>query len=100
MSVVDSSKFNIYFQFKKQKNNLIKPLKNKFTYKRRQDIKKTHVLEGSIYISNVKDLLKNHGFISNKTYGYELPKWKSIEIDHQYDLMITRFLYKINKSEI
>ena len=100
VSVVDSSKFSIDFQFKKQKNNLIKPLQKKNVHRRRQDVEKTLVLEGSIYISNVRDFLKNRGFISNKTYGYELPKWKSIEIDDQYDLMLARLLYKIKKNEI
>ena len=99
-SVVDSSKFSIDFQFKKQKNNLIKPLQKKNVHRRRQDVEKTLVLEGSIYISNVRNFLKNHGFISNKTYGYELPKWKSIEIDDQHDLMLARLLYKIKKNEI
>ena len=100
VSVVDSSKFSIDFQFKKQKNNLIKPLQKKNVHRRRQDVEKTLVLEGSIYISNVRDFLKNRGFISNKTYGYELPKWKSIEIDDQHDLMLARLLYKIKKNEI
>ena len=100
VSVVDSSKFSIDFQFKKQKNNLIKPLQMKNVHRRRQDVEKTLVLEGSIYISNVRDFLKNRGFISNKTYGYELPKWKSIEIDDQHDLMLARLLYKIKKNEI
>ena len=68
VSVVDSSKFSINFQFKKSKNNMIKPLKSKNIHKRRQDVEKTHVLEGSIYISYVKDFLKNRGFVSNKTY--------------------------------
>tara|TARA_B100001175_G_scaffold317437_1_gene334363 strand:- start:13587 stop:14288 length:702 start_codon:yes stop_codon:yes gene_type:complete len=97
VSVVESSKFSIDFQLKKLKNNKLKALKNKNIHKRRQEVNKTHVLDGSIYISLVKDFLKNHGFMSNKTYGYELPKWKSIEIDDEYDLMLSRMIYKLKR---
>jgi CMP-N,N'-diacetyllegionaminic acid synthase len=97
VSVTESSKFSIDFQFKKLKNNKIQALKRQNNHKRRQDVSKTHFLDGSIYISFVDDLLKNQGFISNKTYGYELPKWKSIEIDDEYDLMLSRMIYKLKR---
>ena len=97
VSILETSKYSIDFQFKKFKNNKIKALNTKNIHKRRQDVKKTYILDGSIYISSVNDFLKNRGFLSNKTFGYELAKWKSIEIDDEYDLMLSRMIYKLKK---
>lgn len=97
VSILECSKYSINFQFKKFKNNKIKALSTKNIHKRRQDVTKTHILDGSVYISFVSDFLKNRGFLSDKTYGYELPKWKSIEIDDEYDLMLSRMIYKLKK---
>ena len=97
VSILETSKYSIDFQFKKFKNNEIKALSAKNIHKRRQDVKKTHILDGSIYISLVSNFLKNRGFLSNKTYGYEIAKWKSIEIDDEYDLMLSRMIYKLKK---
>ncbi len=99
LSVTDASKFNILFQFKKF-GNQIKPLIKGKNNQRRQEIQKTYVLDGSIYISKISDFIKNRGFVSKKTIGIELPKWKSIEIDDKNDLMISRMIYKINENEI
>ena len=41
----------------------------------------TYFIEGTIYISKVNSILKQRTFCHNKTIGYEVPKWKSIEID-------------------
>ena len=97
VSIFEASKYSIDFQFKKLKNNKIKAFNTKNVHKRRQDVKKTHILDGSIYISFVNDFIKNRGFLSNKTYGYELSKWKSIEIDDEHDLILSRMIYKLKK---
>ena len=55
--------------------------KSKKKYLRRQDIKPVYFIDGTIYISKINTFLKKRTFCHNKTIGYELPKWKSIEID-------------------
>ena len=67
---------------------------------KRQDVKKSYALDGSLYISKIKHLIKNKGFISDKTCGLEFPKWKTIEIDDKNDLLLSRMTYKIKKYEI
>ena len=97
VSILETSKYSIDFQFEKLKSNKLKALNTKNVHKRRQDVKKTHILDGSIYISYVNNFIKNRGFLSNKTYGYELSKWKSIEIDDEYDLILSRMIYKLKR---
>lgn len=90
VSVAKASKF--YSEsFFKIKNNMIKmQKKNVDPHKRRQKFNE-YYMDGSLYISKVKDYLKNKGFISKKTYGYIVKdKIKNIEIDDIYDLKIIK----------
>ena len=49
-------------------------------------------MDGSIYISKVKNYIKNKSFISNKTFSYIIKdKIKNIEIDNQNDLDYLKF---------
>ena len=52
---------------------------------RRQDIKANYFLDGSIYISDIKILLAKRTFVHDQTIVNLLPKWKTIEIDDEYD---------------
>ena len=49
--------------------------------KRRQDIKDTFLPNGAIYISEVKNFLKEKTFFSNCTSAYIMPEKTSIDID-------------------
>ncbi len=76
------------FMFKKVKNNRIKTWEGRrFKQLRRQDIDKAYFLEGSIYISEVKKFLAERSFIHNDTSLFEVPKWKSIEVDDIIDFI-------------
>ena len=100
VSVMDSSKYNINFQFK-ELNNILKPFIKKGVSKRRQQIKKTYCLDGSLYISYIKEFLKNKNFISKKTMGYKIkPIWKNFEIDNKDDLNIIRLITRLKYVEI
>lgn len=63
---------------------------------RRQDIKDVYFFEGSIYISETATLLRKNSFYHAGTLGYELPKWKSIEIDDLDDFIMAEALF-VNK---
>ena len=54
----------------------------------------TYFIEGTIYISKVNSILKQRTFCHNKTIGYEVPKWKSIEIDDNFDWMVVDTIFK------
>ena len=55
-------------------------------------------LEGTIYISKTSILLKKRTFCHSNTVGYEVPKWKSLEIDDKIDLEIGQSILKQRKQ--
>ena len=61
---------------------------------RRQDIEPLYYLEGSIYISFVHILRERRSFYHEDTVGYEVPKWKSLEIDDLDDFIMIEALLK------
>ena len=82
----------------KNKDNLVPFLKkNRSSDIRRQDIEPLYFLEGSIYISKIKSLMKYKTFYHKKTKAYVLPKWKSLEIDDNEDLNIAELYIKKKK---
>ena len=84
------------FLYSFKNKDYLKPyLKNsKKLYVRRQDIKPLYYLEGSIYISKISTLLKEKTFYHNKTCGFKLEKWKSLEIDDIDDFNLAKFYTK------
>ena len=59
---------------------------------RRQDVEDVYFIEGSIYISETSKLLERKTFYHEKTIGYILPKWKSLEIDDEVDFIMVEAL--------
>ena len=62
--------------------------------KRRQDLEDLYFYEGSFYITKIDSLKRNNGFYHDKTLGFVIPKWKSIEIDDLYDFIMCEALMK------
>lgn len=60
--------------------------------KRRQDIEPLFFLEGSLYIASAPALRAAGGFYHERTLGYEVPRWKSIEIDELVDFVFVEAL--------
>jgi len=88
------------YLYKKTKTEKIKPFKTyKKKYIRRQDIEPVYFMEGTIYISKVSTLLKKKTFCHKNTLMYEVPKWKSLEIDDSLDLILVRAIIQ-NKQKI
>ena len=52
----------------------------------RQNLQKTVVLNGSIYVLNTEFLKKNKTYFGKLTFGYLMPAFKSIDIDTEDDL--------------
>ncbi len=61
---------------------------------RRQDIDDVYFFEGSIYISKVDVLLDKKTFYHAGTIGYEVPKYKSLEIDDMDDFVMVESIMK------
>jgi N-acylneuraminate cytidylyltransferase/CMP-N,N'-diacetyllegionaminic acid synthase len=65
---------------------------------RRQDIADVFFFEGSVYISETEALIRHKTFYHTQTVGYEVPKWKSFEIDDLEDFVVIEAL--MNFKEI
>ena len=65
---------------------------------RRQDTEPLYYLEGSIYISFVRILRERRSFYHEDTVGYEVPKWKSLEIDDLDDFIMIEALLKYKRQ--
>lgn len=67
---------------------------------RRQDISDVYFFEGSVYVSKVDALLENKTFYHGATLGYEVPKWKSPEIDDIDDFIMVEALMQYKKGRL
>ena len=65
---------------------------------RRQDISDVYFFEGTIYISDSAFLLTSQTFYHNKTLGYEVPKWKALEIDDIDDFIMVEAIMVSRRS--
>lgn len=89
VSICDVSTCHPNFMYSLNKNKIKKAFNSdNFKSKPRQYLSKYYFLEGSLYFSSIKFFKKNKSFISQKTGGYILPKWKSLEIDEPIDIVI------------
>lgn len=59
-------------------SNIVTP---KEEYSRRQNLPKSYLLNGSIYIAKTDWLLKTKSFVSSETVGYVMPAERSLDID-------------------
>lgn len=59
---------------------------NKYPFMRRQDLPKTYMSNGAIYIIKVDEFLRNNSFFTNKTILYPMDEIKSLDIDTKEDL--------------
>lgn len=77
------------YSVKKSHNDIIKPAfaKNFSSLRRRQEIETLFFLEGTLYLSSVSALKDEKSFYHSRTMGYEVPRWKSLEIDEIVDFI-------------
>lgn len=86
---------NPAFLVLKNEKNFISGYENKeMKVLRRQDIKDVYFFEGTIYISKTNILLDKKKFYHENTIGYEVPKYKSLEIDDIEDFIMVEAIMK------
>jgi CMP-N-acetylneuraminic acid synthetase len=66
---------------------------------RRQDMKQSYVLNGAIYISDSHSIIQNKSFINDDTYGFEMPRQRSVDIDDDLDWKIAEFFSGASKCD-
>ncbi|NUW28480.1 acylneuraminate cytidylyltransferase family protein [Arcobacter butzleri] len=73
--------------FKNNENGYLEGIaNNKYPFMRRQDLPKTFMPNGAIYIVSVKDFLKKKRLFTDKTISFEMSEEKSFDIDTKEDL--------------
>ena len=80
---------------KSMKNFLSKEILNL----RSQDLPTYYRLNGAIYISEVKYLVKEKGFLGDKTKAYIMPIERSIDIDTKIDLELCKIILNENSKD-
>ena len=91
VSVTKSAKsINLFFKLDDEKKLL--PLGNTYDIKPRQLYSKNYILNGSMYLSSSKSILKNSSLITSKTVAYEMPDYLSIDIDTPFDWEVAEYV--------
>ena len=92
---------NPAFLVKKNGENFLVGYENKnMKVLRRQDINDVYFFEGSIYVSHIETLLTKKTFYHERTLGYEVPKWKALEVDDLDDFVMIEALMKHRGSNV
>ena len=74
-------------------------LSKEFLNLRSQDLHKYYRLNGAVYISEVKYLVKEKGFLGDQTKAYIMPIERSIDIDTKIDLELCKILLNENNKD-
>jgi CMP-N,N'-diacetyllegionaminic acid synthase len=61
---------------------------------RRQEVEPLYFLEGTVYVSYIDVLREFRTYYHANTIAYEVPKWKSLEIDDLHDFFMVEALLK------
>lgn len=86
---------NPAFLINKDKNDFITGFQdNDMKVLRRQEIDDVYFFEGTVYVSSINVLLERKTFYHSNTIGYEVPKYKSLEIDDIDDFVMVEALMK------
>jgi N-acylneuraminate cytidylyltransferase len=90
VTIPDKSPYWMYFLDKSGKLNPV--IEQKSTILLRQQLKNVYVLNGAVFVAEVKWFLQNQKFISDETIGCVMPKTRSIDIDTEFDLKICELM--------
>ncbi|HIP93107.1 MAG TPA: acylneuraminate cytidylyltransferase family protein [Desulfurobacteriaceae bacterium] len=84
----------------KLEDDFLKPLfKKEFLFKRKQELPKTFLPNGAIYIAEVETLKKYKTFFTPKTIAYIMSHEKSIDIDTDFDFYFAEFILQKKRLE-
>lgn len=65
----------------------------------RQALRKSYVLNGAIYIAKIDWYRQNMSFVSGETVAYEMPQYRSIDIDTEWDMGYFEYLLTRNRDD-
>jgi len=103
ISVAKTESSNPEFSLNISDDGVIKPISGKFPsdLPRRQDVRSTYFLDGSLYISKISTFLSKKSFYHENTLPFIFPYWKSFEIDTYLDFIcIEAIMANIEKIKL
>ena len=88
------------FMYRKDTQLRLQPFMDRHpTGVRRQELESLYFIEGTVYASRVDALRQKRSFYHGDTVGYEVPKWKSLEIDDIDDFVMVEALLQQRKGQ-
>lgn len=61
----------------------------------RQQLPPTYKLDGSmVYVVKTKSFLKYKSFLAGKIVGYEIPRWRAVDLDEPQDFVAGELIFK------
>ena len=95
VSVVESEKHPAWMFFLTERKKLAPVLDQKTLVTHRQQLAPVYVLNGAIYVVNVRVFLQEEIFLlPNRTISYQMPKERSIDIDSEFDFKQCEWIAK------
>ena len=89
-----------YWYLKINSGGSLEPfIKSQYLYKRHQDVPKVYRPNGAIYIAEPKTLYRYKTFYCKKTLPYFMPVERSIDIDNEIDLKLTKLIIQNEKNK-
>lgn len=93
-SVISITKFPVSLKFALEKITLDYIAKCNY-----RDSQK-YIDNGAIYFSQINKFMMHKTFFSENTIGYEMPRWKSVDVDTQEDFDLLEFYAKKYKENL
>ena len=96
VSVCRASTSHPSFMFTMESEQKLRPYENirSVGSLRRQDLSRVFYPDGSLYISSIETFQKEMTFYHEGTLGFEMPRWKSFEIDDDLDFLLVETIMR------
>ena len=99
ISVVEASA-PVYWHRSISKEGILENFLPEFNaLKNRQELKKTYLPNGAVYVFRTEVLRSTREYYTSKTYPYIMPKERSADIDDNFDFEWARYLFKKNNKK-
>lgn len=88
-----------HLMYEKSPDNFLSPfIESDSPVFRRQDLPSLYLANGAVYFARCDWLARQNGFVSKDTVAYEMPKWRSIDIDDESDLTMAELLLSFESN--
>jgi N-acylneuraminate cytidylyltransferase len=95
VSICETSKSPYWAFMKNEQGQLEKLIPDVYPETIRQKLPQTYTLNGAIYAARTDWFMQNRCFITDETYGYEMPKERSEDIDDYFDVQVAELRLKL-----